>query len=265
MSADDTMRLGFIGTGTITAAIVTGLRKAGAPFDVVVSPRNDQVAADLSARFERVRVAASNQDVLDACDVAFLAVRPQVADEVLQALRFRPDHHVVSLVATYSQARIARIVAPAATVACAVPQPTVGGQSGPTVVFPRDPLAATIFGRIGPVFEVDSEADFRAFFTATAAMAAYFTLLATIASWLERHGLGTEAAQRYVATMFRGLGEVPLQSGRSFDELAKEFKTAGGLNEQFAAELAARGAFDACSAGLDAIHARIVAGATAAR
>jgi pyrroline-5-carboxylate reductase len=66
-----------------------------------------------------------------------------------------------------------------------------------------------------------------------------------------------KTARDYIAAMFRGLSHVPMVSEAAFGELADEFKTKGGLNEQFARDLARGGVFDAWSSGLDAILARI--------
>jgi pyrroline-5-carboxylate reductase len=87
------MKLGFVGTGAITSAIVTGLNASDAGRDsILVSPRNAEVAAALTAKFPNVAVAESNQAVLDGSDVVILAIRPQVTVEVLSDLKFRPDH-----------------------------------------------------------------------------------------------------------------------------------------------------------------------------
>ncbi|WP_246479566.1 NAD(P)-binding domain-containing protein [Kaustia mangrovi] len=70
------MTLGFIGTGALTSAIVTGLRSLEeSPLPVLLSPRNRDIAADLASRHSDVRVAADNQAVLDGCDTVMLAVR----------------------------------------------------------------------------------------------------------------------------------------------------------------------------------------------
>jgi pyrroline-5-carboxylate reductase len=75
------MKLGFVGAGAITTAIVTGLNASGGGADtILVSPRNANVAAALAGRFSNVTVAADNQAVLDGSDVVMIAVRPQVAD-----------------------------------------------------------------------------------------------------------------------------------------------------------------------------------------
>jgi pyrroline-5-carboxylate reductase len=125
------------------------------------------------------------------------------------------------------------------------------------VIFPPDPVARTLFARLGTAVEVNSESELRALWASTAAMASYFSTLDTLASWLIRNGVHAETARDYIATMFRGLSHVPLASEALFGELADEFKTKGGLNEQFARDLARSGVFDAWSSGLDAILARI--------
>jgi pyrroline-5-carboxylate reductase len=255
------LRLGFIGSGTITSAIVTGLRTDPVtPCAITLSPRNARVAARLASALPRVRVATSNQQVADESDVVLLAVRPQVAEEVLAGMIFRPEHRVISLIATFSRDRIAALVSPARDVCCAVPLPTVARHLGPTAIFPRDAVAARLFGRLGVAVEVASEVELHALWASTAAMAAYFTLLDAMQSWLTRHGLPGSRARDYVALMFEGLSRVPRESGASFGALAEEFKTKGGLNEQMAAQLTDAGVFGAWSSALDAILARIERG-----
>ena len=76
------MTLGFLGTGAIAAAMVTGFSSEGGPrHRILLSPRNADVAAGLASRFPNVSVAASNQEALDKSETVVLAIRPQVADE----------------------------------------------------------------------------------------------------------------------------------------------------------------------------------------
>ena len=254
----DGLVLGFVGTGTITASIVTGLCAApGASNRIWLSPRNADVAARLAATCPQATVAAANQQVLDQSDIVFLAVRPQIANDAIRQLRFRPEHRVISLVATFSRDQIASLVAPAKAISCAVPQPTVAARLGPTVIFPPDPVARTLFARLGTAFEAGSEQELQALWASTAAMASYFSTLDTLASWLVRNGVRARTARDYIAAMFRGLSHVPVASQATFNELADEFTTKGGLNEQLARDLARGGMFDAWSGGLDAILARI--------
>jgi pyrroline-5-carboxylate reductase len=195
--------------------------------------------------------------MLDSSDIVFLAVRPQIAQEVLAGLKFRADHHIISLIAMFSREQIAALAEPATKITCAAPLPTVAVHLGPTAIFPPDPVAASLFDRLGIAVEVPTEGEFRALLTTTASMAAYFAVLDTLASWLQGRGVSPSTAHEYVSMMFYGLGQVPQRSEGSFAELASEFKTKGGLNEQFAAELHRRGVFAAWPTGLDAILARL--------
>src|SRR5580692_1158766 len=92
------MQLGFIGTGEITSAIVTGLSSSGTTHPIWLSPRNAVIANGLAKRFPGISVASSNQEVLDRSDTVVIGVRPSVAQPVLAELGFRPDHQVISLV-----------------------------------------------------------------------------------------------------------------------------------------------------------------------
>jgi pyrroline-5-carboxylate reductase len=257
------MRLGFIGTGAITSAIVTGLNAAGIGTDtILVSPRNAETAASLAARFPSVRVAASNQAVLEGSDLVMLAVRPQVAGEVLSELKFRPDHHVMSLMAITPLHKLAALVAPATKVTRAIPLPLVAERRGPTVIYPPDPVAAELFNRLGAAIEATSADQFDAFSTATATMAPYFAFADEIASWLTRHGVPSPDARTYVATVFQGLGNIAASTPEhSLSALSGEFATRGGTNEQVMAHLKEHGALSALSDALDAVLQRMKAAA----
>jgi pyrroline-5-carboxylate reductase len=258
------VRLGFVGTGAITSAIVRGLNAAGIGSDtILVSPRNAQTAAALAARFPSVAIAASNQAVLDGSEIVMLAVRPQVAAEVLAQLKFRPDHHVISLMGITPLQKVATLAAPAAKITRAIPLPIVADRRGPTVIYPSDPVAAAIFNRLGTAIEANSADQFDAFSTSTATMAPYFAFADEIATWLTRHGVPAVDARRYIATVFQGLGNIAVATPEhSFADLAGEFATRGGINEQVMAHLKERGALAALSDALDAVLTRIKSAAS---
>jgi pyrroline-5-carboxylate reductase len=162
--AIDNMKLGFVGTGEITSAMVTGLSSCGiASHSIRLSPRNSAIAADLADRFAGVTVASSNQEVLDDCETAVIAVRPQVAQNVLSELRFRPDHKVISVVAAL---------------------PSTAKRLSPTAIYPPDRLVEKLFATIGTVFAVETEEEFDAMCAATATIASYFAFTNAVASWL---------------------------------------------------------------------------------
>jgi pyrroline-5-carboxylate reductase len=262
MTDEVSLRLGFLGTGAITSAIVTGLAASGTKWPICVSPRNERVALRLAETLPMVSVAPSNQAMLDCSDVVVVAVRPQVCEEVLATLEFRANHRVVSLVAAVSRDSIRALVHPAATVACAVPLPTVANRLGPTAIYPPDPVAELLFSRLGVAIPVASEREFQAIFASTAVIASFFTFLDTVRSWLIEHQVQELRARTYVASMFHSLTDFAQRTDVPLAELVHEFATKGGLNEQFRHGLMRADAFDACSQGLDAILERIRQGRT---
>lgn len=252
------MTLGFVGTGAITAAIVTGLSSEGGPHHAIrLSPRNAAVAAGLASRFDNVFVCGSNQEAVDASETVVLAVRPQVAEEVLSGLRFSSGQIVVSLVAGFPVRRIADLVTPAGRIWRAIPLPSAAQRRSPTAVHPPGGPGEELFAPLGRVFGIAAEDHLNAFSTATSTMAAYFGFVGCITSWVVEKGVPEQQAWPYMAQMFAGLADAGLEaSKRSFEDLALAHATPGGLNEQVLRDLTNRGVFDTLTEALDSVHRR---------
>jgi pyrroline-5-carboxylate reductase len=235
--------LGFLGTGHITTAMVTGLGSSDGDH-IWLSPRNAEVAADLARRFPHVSVGASNQVVLDKCDVIILALPPKPAPGILADLRFRTDHHIISVISGFPMKDLAAVVAPATGITRAVPLPSTAEGAGPTAIYPSTPMVAALFDRIGTAIPVEREDEFEAFCTVTGVIASHLAFADTAASWLTRHGIPEATARMYVATMLRGATN------------AEEHATPGGINERLLQYLTQQGVFERLSEGLDAILRR---------
>lgn len=253
------MALGFIGTGALTSAIVTGLRSSGQPcVPIWLSPRNRTIAGDLAARYDDVHVAADNQAVVDNCTTVFIALRPTVVSDVLRVMRFRAEQHVISLVTMASLEEIAALVLPARRVTKALPIPAVAYRQGATIVHPPDREVAQLFSPLGEVVDVASAAEFKTLSVATATFATYFKYLETIEGWLTAQGIEGPKARRYLAALFKGLASGPEHANdESFAQLASHYATPGGLNEQVLGEFESHRAFDVLFAALDRVRDRI--------
>ena len=249
---------GIIGIGAIASAIVTGLLTDGGDRPtVLLSPRNAEVAASLARKFARVRIAVSNQAVLDACSVVVLCLRPQSAEESLQGLLFAEEKPVVSVMAGMPVARLRRLVLPARHISRAIPMISVAERNGATPVHPADGAAATLFGLLGKTIPVHDEAVFEAFSAATATVAAHFAYLEAISVWLANTGVPVDAAQRYVARCFAGLAPSLAGDHVAFNQLAREHMTPGGINAQFLDVMRHAGCGNAVVDGLNAVLARL--------
>lgn len=251
------MAYGVIGVGAIGSAIVTGLSEDvdDAP-EVLLSPRNAEIAAGLAQRFETVDVAADNQAVVDGAQVVLVSVRPEDASSVLAGVRFPADRTVLSAVAGIQIETLQTLVAPATDIARVIPLPAVARRDGITPIHPPNPAAAALFDRLGETVELTDVDAFDAFAAATATFAAHFRYLSTIAEWLTATGIHGSAGTHYVASSFAGLAE-STRGAASFDELAREFATPGGLNEQLLEELEEAGIYEDLRAALDGIIDRL--------
>lgn len=251
-----TETIGFIGTGTITAAIVRGLKaSAQGQRPVLLSPRSAQLSAELAAGLPGVSVASSNQDVLDRADLVVLAVRPQVAEAVLTDLRFAPEKPVISLIAGLDHDRL-RAWTGVARLCRAIPLPFVESRTDAVPVFPPLPEAMQIFGALGQAMPVHDRAAFDAYATLSALMGSYFGIVEVAQDWGKAQGLTEAEARAYLGRMFANLGTVLQGSGLSLADLRHEHSTAGGLNEQAFAEFTKAGGTAALTAALNTVLRR---------
>jgi pyrroline-5-carboxylate reductase len=231
----------------------------------LLSPRNAVIAKRLAERFSSIEVAGSNQAVIEGRDNVFLAVRPQVATDVLSALKFRQNQRIVSLIATFDVARLRTLVTPATTITRAAPLPTVARHLGPLTLYPPVAEIAGLLQGLGQLVQLQNESDLDAFWATTGLMSSYFGFLNEVGDWLSRHQLEEAQVRPFVAAMFEALAVTAAERAKEgFDRLAAEHSTAGGLNEQAYRELKAAGWTDLISRALDLIEARIRGQATLA-
>lgn len=252
------MTLGFIGTGTITEAVVRGLCHHSLPkYSITVSPRGAEHAKRLAQIFDNVRIAANNQDVVDSSDIVFLALRPQIAEPEIRALRFKANQRVVSFVSTLSRELLQSWVSEPIQITQAVPLPFVGAHLGATAIYPPTPDIAALFNQLGTAVEVSDPAELELLLTASALMGTYFGLLEKASEWLHSKGLQSEVANAYLRQLHVGLANALTTNEAHFSALREEFSTKGGLNEQLFAVFSNQGGLTALDSGLDVVLDRI--------
>ena len=252
------MKLGFIGTGAITEAIVVGLMEAEFPLsEIFVSARGAATAARLAASFEKVRVCNHNQEIVDASDILFLAVRPQIAEEVVSSLAFPGDVAIVSLIAMLPAEKIAGWIGHPVDVTRAIPLPSVANRSGVTVIYPGSDRLTQLFGALGAVVNATSIEEVNAYSAAASLMATYFGCLETAVQWMVAHGAEYGGARTYVARVFWGLAQTAIKSHATFETLVGAHSVPQGLNEQAYRVFAGSGGTDALVAAMDSVATRI--------
>lgn len=252
------MRYGFVGTGELAAAVVTGLCDGAAePPEVFLSPRGREVGAALAARFPSVEVCDDNAAVVARADVIMLAVRPPLAREVLAELAFRPDQVVISALAGVPLGRLRELAPTAGDLVRAIPLPQAAQRQSLTALHPDQPAARALFERVGDVIIADTEPALDAMSTATATFAAHLDQLATIAGWLTEHGLAADQSAGYLKYLYGAVGRTLQASPDTFETLTVRHMTPGGINEQVLGDLRRAGQPEAMRQALDRVLTRL--------
>lgn len=244
------MRIGFIGTGTISAAVVEGLQRLPEVPEILVSPRSETTSVALAAKFRSVTRAASNAEVAKA-DIVFVGMRPAQLDDAVSGIDFGERQIVVSMVAGFSLADIrARWTRP--TVCRFIPLPGIARGMGPMTIYPAVPEVIALLSPLGELFVVRDEAGLH-FGGTNAFMSSYYELQRALIAVGTGAGQSESDARRYVVSMLGMLADTAQRTPDAlFDSLVQEHQTKGGLNERVRAALLAQGWFDQPRAALNA-------------
>ncbi len=228
------MRLGFLGTGEITAAMVRSL--AGQGHAILVSPRNATMAATLAAELPGVGIAP-NEQVVAGSDVVFLCLLARVADDVLPGLPFRADHTVISVMVDAPLAKLRQLCAPATDIAITIPLPPIAEGGCPLPVYPASPVLEALFADRNLILTQPSEEALNAHLGASALCATQLDQIMTATDWLSGFTGNPDAAEAYVAAMIRAyLPDRP--RGGELPVALRMLSTEGGFNATLRAAMA---------------------------
>ena len=240
------MRLGFVGVGAISAAVVDALMTGpnAADLEIVLSPRNAKRSARLVDTYPRTMIATSNQDVVDNCDFLFMGVLPGQMVDVCAELTFRADQTVVSLIAGMPPTTVEPLVAPASTVAQMIPLPVIAMHAGPLVICPNVPTVVDLFKGCGEIVVLDDESKIFILSCASASMSTFFEFQNTVIDWSTKNGLPREISHAYATSLYKGLATEAMNTETTeLDDMPREHETPGGLNEHMRKTLTEAGMF----------------------
>ena len=242
------MLIGFIGTGTISAAVIEGLQSLPEAPEIVVSPRSEAMSVALSTKFRKVRRASSNAEVATA-DMVFLGMRPMHLEEAMAGIDFGPGQIVASMVAGFSLDDI-RARWPRATVCRFIPLPGIARGIGPMATYPAVPEIVDLFGPLGDLFVVADESNLH-FGGLNSFMSTYYELQRALIDAGMAAGLPEADARGYVVSLLGMLADTAQRTPAAlFGKLVEEHQTKGGLNERVRAKLLEAGWFNTPAAAL---------------
>ena len=253
------MKLGFIGTGTITSAVITGICTSKISFQkILVSPRNKNVAKKLKKKFKKVSIAKTNQEIVDKCNWIFLAVTPKVGEKIIPKLNFKSNQKIVSFISTIGLSQLKKFIRKKVKIVRAIPLPPISIRKGPVPICPPDKQVKSFFNKIGTTIEIKSEKSSNNFWSMSGMMAPFYEMLKIQSDWLVKKGVSRDKAQKYITSLFVALSEDSvINSKKDLKYLVAESQTRGGLNEQGVKELRKSGYYKSLEKSLNSILKRL--------
>ena len=244
------MRIGFIGTGTISAAVIEGLQSLPDAPEIVVSPRSEAMSLALAAKFKKVTRAHSNAEAATA-DIVFLGMRPMHLEEAVAGIDFKAGQIVASMVAGFGYTDITARW-PKATVCRFIPLPGIARGKGPMATYPAVPEIVTLMAPLGDLFVAPDEARIH-FGGLNSFMSSYYELQRALIDAGTSAGISQSDARGFVVSLLGMLADTAQHTpDAAFGSLVEGHQTKGGLNERVRATLLEQGWFNAPRVALNA-------------
>ena len=232
------MKIGFLGTGHITSAVIEGIFKSKLKIDkIYVSPRNREISKKLSKKFKKVIISNNNQKLIDLSNWVFLAITPKVGRKILKDLNFRKNQKIISFISTINLKDL-KILTNNKNITRVIPLPFIGIKIGPIVICPKEKKITQFFNKLGKTIEIKNEKISKSFWTTSSFMAPFYYFLESTSKWLVSKGVNKKSAENYTRELFLALSQDAVHKQKiSLKQLVSESQTPGGINAQALKEL----------------------------
>ena len=237
------MRLGVIGVGHLSSALLKGLLRAdwATAEQIVLSPRGH--SAELQRDFG-FSVADSNESLVAQCDAVLLAVRPMDAVAAITGLPWRADQMLITACAGVSIPQLAPVAGDAHIVRI---MPTIAAEFGAsaTLVFPEMPQVQNMLAVLGPCFVLDDESQFDVGTVSAAVYGWAQALMMASSEWAAANGMEADQARALLAQTFISAGITVAQTDLPMRQILSNLATPGGITEAGLQHLDSAGALQA--------------------
>ena len=253
------MKIGFIGTGQITKAVVTGIISSKLKVNkIYISERNKKISRKLKSKSNKITIIKKNQEIIDKSNWVFLAVTPKVGRKILHNYTFKSNQTIVSFISTIKMKQLKKIIKVKAKIVRAIPLPPISLRNGPVPMFPPNKKVKKFFNHLGTAVEIQKENSSLNFWSTSGMMAPFYELLNCMSNWLIKKGIKKDDAQKYITSLFFALSrDAVIKSKKDLKNLVKESQTPRGLNEQGVKELKKAGIYRSVEKTLNSILKRL--------
>ena len=253
------MNIGFIGTGRIASAVITGICSSKISYKkIIISHRNKSISKSLVKKFKKISIAQDNQEIINLCEWIFLSVTPTVGEKIIKNLKFKSNQTIISFISTITLSQLKKAIKVKTKIVRAIPLPPISLKKGPIPIFPPNKKVKDFFNKIGTTIEIKNEKTSINFWSTSGIMASFYEILRVMTDWLVKRGVKRKDAQKYITSLFFALSEDAfINSNKDLKYLVKASQTPKGLNEQGVKELTKSGFYKSLEKTLNSIHKRL--------
>ena len=253
------MNIGFIGTGKIASAVITGICSSKISYKkIIISHRNRSISKSLVKKFKKISIAQDNQEIINSCEWVFLSVTPTVGEKIIKNLKFKSNQTIISFISTITLSQLKKAIKVKTKIVRAIPLPPISLKRGPIPIFPPNKKVKDFFNKIGTTIEIKNEKTSINFWSTSGIMASFYEILRVMTDWLVKRGVKRKDAQKYITSLFFALSEDAfINSNKDLKYLVKASQTPKGLNEQGVKELTKSGFYKSLEKTLNSIHKRL--------
>jgi pyrroline-5-carboxylate reductase len=232
-------KIGFIGCGNMTSAIIGGLVKQGFPSEsIIVSNRSQEKLTNIK-KIYNVSIASDNSQIVAFAETIILAVKPQMLEDVCEPLKRLSfsGKLVISIAAGTSTETIENYLSQSIAIIRAMPNTPSQILQGATGLYANQlagdahaEIAEAIFGAIGKNEWVDDESLIDVVTAIAGSSPAYiFLFLQAMMEQSIELGLPAEKARNLASQAVKGAAAlVQEEHNKSLVDLRKAVTSPGG-------------------------------------
>ncbi len=231
-------RIGFIGAGNMAEAIIKGMLDSR-----TAEPRDIMASDVMPARLEtmqstyRIQITEDNTELVSGSDILVLAVKPQVAGEVLSHIAPHTDDRklIISIVAGLTVATMADSLGPGTRIVRTVPNTPVFVGEGMVALAADSPatetdfhMAEAIFRPVARIVSIEEKLMDAALGVSGSGPAYVFLMIEALSDGGVKMGLPRQTALELAAQTLLGAAKMCLESGRHPGQLKDMVTSPGG-------------------------------------
>ena len=234
-------KLGFIGAGNMTSAVISGLTAIEkiSPQKVLVASRSQDKVAALEAK-HKIQACLSIDEVLDHSDIVFLSVKPQDLGILLENIGKSLDEHqiVVSFAAGYNLKLLRKYIPRAESIIRVMPTTAAKISQGilgytfekPEAQVKHEAMIKEILSVLGtPIFAPNEELFDALMVGCSSGIGFILEFMQIWSEWLEEKGFSHEESVVMTAETFLATSMLARTSLESFAKLQNQVTSRKGV------------------------------------